>query len=195
MIRRPPRSTLFPYTTLFRSHVAGPVVVDQTLARLRRDARHLPLELRAVLRREVRGEQGHVLAPLAQRRHLEGDDVETVVQVLPECALAHGLFQIPVRRRDDSHVHAYRARAADALERSLLQDAQELRLKHGRQLADFVEEERAAVRDFELALLLRERARERAALVPEQLRLQQSLRQRRAVYRDEGALAPAAVLV
>src|SRR3712207_7443213 len=25
MIRRPPRSTLFPYTTLFRSHVAGGV--------------------------------------------------------------------------------------------------------------------------------------------------------------------------
>src|SRR5256885_4895518 len=25
MIRRPPRSTLFPYTTLFRSHKAGPV--------------------------------------------------------------------------------------------------------------------------------------------------------------------------
>src|SRR2546422_8594888 len=24
MIRRPPRSTLFPYTTLFRSHVAAP---------------------------------------------------------------------------------------------------------------------------------------------------------------------------
>src|SRR5258708_23896772 len=24
MIRRPPRSTLFPYTTLFRSHAAGP---------------------------------------------------------------------------------------------------------------------------------------------------------------------------
>src|SRR3712207_7116107 len=30
MIRRPPRSTLFPYTTLFRSHAAG---------RARRDAR------------------------------------------------------------------------------------------------------------------------------------------------------------
>src|SRR2546422_2851006 len=25
MIRRPPRSTLFPYTTLFRSHPAGPL--------------------------------------------------------------------------------------------------------------------------------------------------------------------------
>src|SRR2546430_12802275 len=30
MIRRPPRSTLFPYTTLFRSHVRGLLVVRRT---------------------------------------------------------------------------------------------------------------------------------------------------------------------
>src|SRR2546422_11027636 len=29
MIRRPPRSTLFPYTTLFRSHVLRPAPVGQ----------------------------------------------------------------------------------------------------------------------------------------------------------------------
>src|SRR3712207_9183708 len=29
MIRRPPRSTLFPYTTLFRSSVAGPNATDR----------------------------------------------------------------------------------------------------------------------------------------------------------------------
>src|SRR2546430_11419902 len=28
MIRRPPRSTLFPYTTLFRSYAGGPTIVD-----------------------------------------------------------------------------------------------------------------------------------------------------------------------
>src|SRR3989449_4477786 len=28
MIRRPPRSTLFPYTTLFRSHIWEPVLAD-----------------------------------------------------------------------------------------------------------------------------------------------------------------------
>src|SRR5205809_1489744 len=48
MIRPPPRSTLFPYTTLFRSHAAGgraggdrgvPVV---ELLRPRRDAGHVP---------------------------------------------------------------------------------------------------------------------------------------------------------
>src|SRR3712207_8168519 len=37
MIRRPPRSTLFPYTTLFRSVVAGPV----DLCRLDDGPRHL----------------------------------------------------------------------------------------------------------------------------------------------------------
>src|SRR2546430_8169748 len=31
MIRRPPRSTLFPYTTLFRSNLLGPVLVYATL--------------------------------------------------------------------------------------------------------------------------------------------------------------------
>src|SRR2546430_11659433 len=28
MIRRPPRSTLFPYTTLFRSHANCPTIID-----------------------------------------------------------------------------------------------------------------------------------------------------------------------
>src|SRR2546426_6078964 len=31
MIRRPPRSTLFPYTTLFRSHVAAGEISDAAL--------------------------------------------------------------------------------------------------------------------------------------------------------------------
>src|SRR5258708_11739755 len=38
MIRRPPRSTLFPYTTLFRSHVQRHVGVDSDLLAL---GRHL----------------------------------------------------------------------------------------------------------------------------------------------------------
>src|SRR5258708_11772648 len=41
MIRRPPRSTLFPYTTLFRSH--------HRLAAAHRDAARLPLDPRLYL--------------------------------------------------------------------------------------------------------------------------------------------------
>src|SRR5256885_4232786 len=36
MIRRPPRSTLFPYTTLFRSQPAGPAGAERARQRARR---------------------------------------------------------------------------------------------------------------------------------------------------------------
>src|SRR3712207_7540554 len=39
MIRRPPRSTLFPYTTLFRSELVGGALADLEVVRTRR-ARH-----------------------------------------------------------------------------------------------------------------------------------------------------------
>src|SRR3712207_8265808 len=50
MIRRPPRSTLFPYTTLFRSE-AGPALLEEPLAR-QRDG--LALDLGGRGRDEVR---------------------------------------------------------------------------------------------------------------------------------------------
>src|SRR3712207_8419656 len=48
MIRRPPRSTLFPYTTLFRSHVEG--TVDLHLQRMTPTGR-----LAVMLRNEAAG--------------------------------------------------------------------------------------------------------------------------------------------
>src|SRR2546429_2190100 len=39
MIRRPPRSTLFPYTTLFRSHVILHIVAGDRVRRKRRGRR------------------------------------------------------------------------------------------------------------------------------------------------------------
>src|SRR3712207_6902775 len=54
MIRRPPRSTLFPYTTLFRSQARGPVrqvdaVGDRRLRRpLGRELERLPSQRRGI---------------------------------------------------------------------------------------------------------------------------------------------------
>src|SRR5256886_1050092 len=50
MIRRPPRSTLFPYTTLFRSPLAGAywALMKLRAARARADAVRLPLPTIAV---------------------------------------------------------------------------------------------------------------------------------------------------
>ena len=74
---------------------------------------------------------------------------------------------------------------AEPLELALLQDAQELRLRRQAHLADLVEEQHAAGRQLDLARLGLLRARERAALVAEQLRLEQLLRQGGAIQGDE----------
>ena len=66
---------------------------------------------------------------------------------------------------------------ADALELALLEDAQQLRLRRRRHLADLVEEDRALVGGLEPALAHRHRAGEGALLVAEQLGLEQRLRQ------------------
>ena len=84
------------------------------------------------------------------------------------------VLEVPVGRRDDAHVDPLRARAADALELLLLEDAQQLRLQLERDVADLVEEERAAVRQLEAPDPLRDGAGERAALVAEELALEQA---------------------
>ena len=76
-------------------------------------------------------------------------------------------------------------RAADAVDHALLDGAQQLGLQPHVHLGDFVEQQRAAGRLLELADAARDRAGEGALLVAEQLGLQQVLRDRRAVDRDE----------
>src|SRR2546422_3810772 len=81
MIRRPPRSTLFPYTTLFRSLFVGKLErgahplprLDVPLAsRWAREARALPEQLLALVRAGLvaaRNEDAAPLGDLAERRH------------------------------------------------------------------------------------------------------------------------------
>ena len=86
-------------------------------------------------------------------------------------------------------------RRADALELPFLQHAQELGLHVGREVADLVEKERAAVGQLEAPLAHRHRTREGAAYVTEELGLDQRGRERRAVHADERAAAAGAAIV
>ena len=100
------------------------------------------------------------------------------------------LPQIAVGRRDDPHVHAPGQVLADAAQLAFLNHAQHLGLGARRQLADLVEEQRAAVRFFEHARPLGNGAGERAARVAEKLGFDEIVGQRRAVQRAERAIAP-----
>ena len=78
-----------------------------------------------------------------------------------------------------------RLRRADAPDLALLERAQQLRLQVERQLAELVEEQRAAVGLLEQAGARHHRAGEAALLVAEQLALDQVRRHRAAVEHDE----------
>ena len=82
----------------------------------------------------------------------------------------------------------HRAIGADRLHGLRLEHAQELRLRRERQLAELVEEQRAAARLDERALAIAVGAGERAADVAEQVRVDQVLGDRAAIDDDERAL-------
>src|SRR4051812_4578272 len=114
--------------------------------------------------------------------------VQSVVEILAEPALPDLGGEVAVRGGDDAHVDRDRLVAAHALQIALLQHAQELRLDEGRDLADLVEKERAAMRLLEAAHASLVGAGERALLVAEHLALEERLRHRRAVERDQRSL-------
>jgi hypothetical protein len=144
---------------------------------------------------EMTREHGDIAAALAERGQHDGDDVEPVEQVLAELPRRDRLLEIAIGRRDDPHVGLDRPRAADRREFALLEDAEQPGLRLHRHVADLVEEQGAARRLLEPAGAARLRAGERAALVPEQLRLDQLARDRRHVDRDERRRPPPAELV
>src|SRR6185295_16080855 len=120
------------------------------------------------------------------------DLADSIVEIVAERAARHRFLQVLVRRADDAYVDRNLRAAADALERALLQETQQLGLQRQRHVADLVEEQRTAVRDLDLAGRLLDRARERALLEAEQLGFEQRLRDRGAVDRDEGLRCPRA---
>ena len=82
---------------------------------------------------------------------------------------------VAIGRREHAHVDVNLGRPAHMPERRRVQNAQEFRLRARADLADFVEENGPAMGDLEQARLGAIRAGERAALVSEQLALQQPL--------------------
>ena len=120
---------------------------------------------------------------------VDADHVEPVEEVFAEGAFLDELPKVGVGRRNDAGVELDRLRFADALDLALLQRAQQLGLQRQRHQADFVDEERAAVREFEPADAVGDGAGERAARVAEQLGLGQTFGNGGRVERDERLVA------
>ena len=106
--------------------------------------------------------------PLAQRGQAQVHDVQAIEQVFAERAVLHRFGEIAVRGGDDADIDLDRLGAADAVDLALLDGAQQFGLQARIHLADFVEQQRAAIGFLELADAARDGAGERALLVAEQ---------------------------
>jgi hypothetical protein len=108
-----------------------------------RIGRHLHDATRRVI--ELAKKAGHerrdVLEPLTERRNVDVEHVQPIVEVGAKLTVCHRAVQVPVRRRNHAHVGSHRTRAAQPHELTLLQHAQELRLSGGRHLGDFVQKQ------------------------------------------------------
>ena len=133
------------------------------------------------------GQGRDVAPPRSERRKLDPHDVQPVEEILAETPLRDELLEVPVRRRDDSHVHMDRALAPQALELALLEHPQELHLGRGRKIADLVQEERAAVGLLEPSGLRLHRAGEGAPFVTEELAFQEGFGNGRGAHGHERA--------
>ena len=150
----------------------------------------VPFEFLRHVDGEVLRQQHDVLATRPQRRQRDDVEGEPVEQVAAELAVGREAREILVGRRDQPHVGAQRAAAAEAFELAVLDHAQDLLLHEYGRRRELVEEQGAAVGALEAALVGARRARERPGLVAEQLALEQGIRDRGAVHRQISGVPP-----
>src|SRR5882724_5274849 len=102
-------------------------------------------------------------------------------EILPEATVVHRSFEILISRGNDTDVDFNLAMAAKAIERLSIQHTQKFNLRLQLQFANFVQKERALVREFKQTWLRGLSSAERSLLVAEQFALDQIFRQSRAV--------------
>ena len=118
-----------------------------------------------------------------------------MIEVFAKVARGHGLLKIAICGAQDPCVRLQDGIAPQALEGAVLQDPQNLRLDHQRDVADFIQKDRAATGLLELSDPPCRGAGEGARLVAKKLAFQQGLRDGRAVDDHQRHLISPAVLI
>ena len=98
------------------------------------------------------GEHRDIGYPITQRRHLDWEHIEPIVQIHAEFALVHQMLQILVRRRDNPHIGLHAGITAHPLERMLLQHPQQFYLHGQGHITNLVQEQSAALGEFKAPL-------------------------------------------
>src|SRR5229473_1350709 len=117
---------------------------------------------------EVLDQQGNVFSSFSQCRNFNRKNVEPVKQVAPEHTCSDGSLQIAVRSSNHANIGSNGPSSTDTFEFMFLQNMQERDLGLGRQLSDFIEEDRASFGQLKAPQAPLSCPREGALLVAEQ---------------------------
>ena len=172
------------------AHIAGPIETHEQIQGIGRQAVHrLALGCRQFGDEMFR--QGRdIIQAVPQGRDLNGKDVQAVKQILAKFPFADLSLQLAVGGGDQADVHLYRLGGADRVNLALLQGAQQLDLHVLAQLANLVEEKRAAVGFLKFAGVALGGAGEGAFFVAEQHAFDQVFGNGAAVDGDKGFAGP-----
>ncbi len=118
---------------------------------------------------KIFGEEDGVAAAFAKRRDGDGHGGDAEVEIFSKLFFAHGGLEIAVGGGDQPDVDFDGGGAADAVEAAFFEDAEEFGLDGGRQVANFVEEESAAMGEFDFADFASAGPGEGASFVAEEL--------------------------
>src|SRR5690349_5947479 len=94
-------------------------------------------------------EEWNVIAAFAEWRYLDRDDAHAIVEIFAEGARMHHGGEVLVRSGDHANIDWDFFRTTNGTQRAFLQDTQQLDLHREAHFTDFVEEDRAAARNFE----------------------------------------------
>src|SRR5580700_5092896 len=97
---------------------------------------------------EIGDQQGDVFSSLPQSGHLDGKDVEPIIQVAPKGTRSDGSLQVAIGCGDHPHIGPNGSASSDALKFAFLKNPQKSDLSFCRELSNFVEEDRAFLCQF-----------------------------------------------
>ena len=140
-------------------------------------------------------QQRDVFDALVKRGHSDREGADAVIQIAAESLLFHHVRHVPVRGTHQPEIGAQGFDSADAPVGAGFEQAQKLHLQRQRNVADLVEEQRAAAGGFDQPDLAMRRPGERSFFVAEQFAFEQGFGQARAVDGDEGPACAAAGLM
>jgi hypothetical protein len=169
--------------------VAGPCAGFEHLEGFGGEAFGRQIASGAVLGEVVVEQEGDVAFAVAEWRECDGDDTDAVEEVFAELALVDHLLKVVVGGSNEAEVDLARTLGADTLDGLFLEDAEQLALEEEWERADLVEEEGAAVGEFNLPGMGGVGSGEGTFFVAEELGLHEGFGEGSAVDADEGLVA------